>query len=874
MRKVVLYVALLMAGVLYAPAMRSQATATVLHTNITNVTTGDVVAAGKECLTPVDGQRNPTPGNYSGGTFTKAPVCHDIMNGNVAPFLNVPRTDYSNPGVCYAITITDSGRKNQQVIGPGDGYDCVKLDTTTIATSGGGTVDLRNISPYHSNYQLPQLAVGPQGPQGPQGPPGNGANSVSSTPSTSQTIAQPLGTSLNLNGKTLFNGARPISPGRQLNKVKGANPASMPQFIVANTYRHFQEIGPTYFSDFLTPAAAGVSYFANQPPNTTLGTITRDERGYTLAPSGGQAWGQVYEYKNLETPYETGSAIVGVVPTYTGSGSVIVYTSLTKNGTNWVNAEYNLNGNMLQIRVDANGTVTVLKPLASPSPLEPGDTLSLVIDGPFAYALQTKPNGARYRSGIANLKPYVDFRTGQAGLYRWGFGHQSVGDNNTTTFRGFYLSWFGGMGLRDFSWVKNEDGSPYKMGNLDYFTATVGGSNDGTQDAPFAGSYMGVFSFDPISYEIQLTGRVFWQAMNGTAPYVVGDHAGQLIFDRDYGYWLASATSFGSSDAFGAIGPVGNYLTDDPLIGTHVVYANQVTLPDINYPAISYSSWDHYWTKVTAGDGTRTWYIGVTLNKNGISVPAMCTAPDASPFGAAGCTILQQSTGVSREGSKIVNTGNGAYYFLIGQTNSNTVYTYSLSPFAEIGSFVTPHSTALGTPAQHADFITNYTSGGTQYFYLMFGTDAFAGLPYSWGTMEVARNTYGQELTGDAFDWARVPGGGYTPSATKPGLPVGSMSMQDASKIAPTSAKSVIACSSSGTMTFTQPFQGVSFKQVVAYSSACVGSVSYTFPAAFSDIPAVRNDSLTNGSFSATATAVVFTNSGAAQNGWAFILAF
>jgi hypothetical protein len=88
-----------------------------------------------------------------------------------------------------------------------------------------------------------------------------------------------------------------------------------------------------------------------------------------------------------------------------------------------------------------------------------------------------------------------------------------------------------------------------------------------------------------------------------------------------------------------------------------------------------------------------------------------------------------------------------------------------------------------------------------------------------------------------------------------------------AAAFSPIGTQQTVNCSTSGTVIFSEPFQGASDKKVLIHMAACIGTASYTFPAAFTNIPSVYASNNVAASIATSVSITAVTVTGATTTG-------
>lgn len=209
-----------------------------------------------------------------------------------------------------------------------------------------------------------------------------------------------------------------------------------------------------------------------------------------------------------------------------------------------------------------------------------------------------------------------------------------------------------------------------------------------------------------------------------------------------------------------------------------------------------------------------------------------------------GLTTLQGATIGGATGGNDFNTGTVGNAATTNPSTA-TLFQFAGSTTVSLRTYLGGTNAAVASTANYTNFmvgsapIQTFSSGVHPWFnnatILPLGTIAISG-------------------TGSVTNSSTLYIGGMGSGATN------NYGIYSVSPFASAVTQTVVNCSTSGTVTFSEPFDGPSYRQVIAYEAACLGTASYTFPRAFTNTPdSLGLNAVKFTSISTTATTVTGT---------------
>lgn len=305
----------------------------------------------------------------------------------------------------------------------------------------------------------------------------------------------------------------------------------------------------------------------------------------------------------------------------------------------------------------------------------------------------------------AELKSWIDCRdtaamgfenTSTAG-YRF-FVKSFLDSGSTQKLSNVTFGDAGMIGMADWVWVRNEDGSPVVRDGKMFATGSIRGTAGGT--------YCGVFSVDPTSYAVEYVGRIL--VVRGGLTQ--GDSPIAVMYDRPNSRWVYTISSWGDIGYPGTdnIGLLCGTTKSAPLRGDVVI-----TDPGVVVPFAGDSPYDGDLV-VISGIYTLVYRRLATVNS------ANCYVRRASTLEGL-ATAEDAPVGVVGEGPKLLKIG-GAWYIAGGQRNDGSLQGVWTVDGAYIGNACFPiYKTGVFNLSNgHPTFITSQQGGKTKIVRLAF----------------------------------------------------------------------------------------------------------------------------------------------------------
>lgn len=300
--------------------------------------------------------------------------------------------------------------------------------------------------------------------------------------------------------------------------------------------------------------------------NIGAGTIANSNGRLSYTGGTAAAWRML---SPIKSPFMTVSADVEN-PTGTASTNSIVGVGVTNSTGNndkyWV--EYNAVGKAFKIRKTINN---VTSDLVSVTLTGAPTRIYAVWTGKYLSAwtagVDGNPNpvchGVTPTNSDFDLRVYANYST----LFPY-LVLQTDSGTGVSVSRWCH-SQFGTIGYANHTAVRYLDGTPLRIGDEYYFTATSSGLSSNPGSNEWVHFHSVILAVNPYTGEVRQTGTLLQK--DTTLGKIYGQHVYTLRFDEINNLWYATHSTYGSSDDDGAVRVKYNTYKGDILHGVHIL---------------------------------------------------------------------------------------------------------------------------------------------------------------------------------------------------------------------------------------------------------------------------------------------------------------
>lgn len=415
-------------------------------------------------------------------------------------------------------------------------------------------------------------------------------------------------------------------------------------FHTTHTFRPFDLIAPR-FVQFDTGTAGpeitgGTLISTNTRPRAPYGAVLVEVR--RLDGAGGVLAGLAGDDRSLLAAYDAGTGTASIEVTMGGTTTVLTSAPATLRAP--FQFGFVCNENAVTVLADPTGTGTGWQPLL------------------------TERDGVSAR---------IDLRLPDV-LGRLSYAYGGRGDGSVLLGR-VRAGYFGQAGVRDPHVVQYADGRPYIVDGKLYLTMTNAGLGF------FQQAHWAVWALDLADpTRIEQVAQLFF-SRDGV---ILGDHAGQIVYDERRGRFILLMSSWGDFDFNGV--HVRHATTEaNVLSGVHVLPTEPLGLPT------QVSSWDPALTTI---DGR--WHVAFVESPAQAPEftfhPALAAAPPGADY-AQNLTLIGADTTVGQTEGTILQRFGDDWYVLASDGDARVYPVYDLT-MRPLGTLDAPYGTNIPHP--------------------------------------------------------------------------------------------------------------------------------------------------------------------------------